>query len=243
VYPTGSVGLDGVTLDIRRGERVAVIGPSGAGKSTLLRLFNRLLDPTGGTIRVNGQDVTRAHGPALRALRRRVGMVFQQFNLVPRLTVLENVLIGTLGEPRGVRGMTRMWRRFPPQTRAWALECLATVGIACQAGKLASELSGGQQQRVAIARVLAQRCEVVLADEPVSSLDPASVRQVMEALELLHREHGVTLVMNLHQTDLARRHASRTVALRTGRVVWDLPSDAVGTGELRAVYGDAVDAH
>ncbi|MFB9835855.1 phosphonate ABC transporter ATP-binding protein [Actinoallomurus acaciae] len=223
-----------IDLTVNRGEIVGVLGPSGSGKSTLLRHFNGLTRPDAGEVRVLGVDVATARGRRLLALRRRVGVVFQQFNLVGRLTVLENVLTGALGRVRGPRYGIVTW---PRSLRQEALEHLDRVGLADRAYQRTASLSGGQQQRVAIARALMQRPELVLADEPVASLDPESAASVMDLLVRVCREDGLTVVCTLHQVELALRWTRRVVGLRDGTVVLDAPTSALDTSRLRGLYG------
>lgn len=235
------VALRDLSIEISPGERVAVIGRSGAGKSTLLRIFNRLLRPTEGTLLLEGKDITDAQGRELRLVRRRVGMVFQQFNLVSRLSVLDNVLVGTLAQRRGLSVLPTLWRQFSKSEREWALECLREVEIEELAPKRATELSGGQQQRVAIARLLAQRADVILADEPIASLDPRSSEQVMNILQMINETHGVAVVTNLHQVDVATRFAQRIVGLREGQLVMDTTADRLDAALLEQLYGDQLE--
>jgi phosphonate transport system ATP-binding protein len=223
-----------VDLTVRRGEIVGVLGPSGSGKSTLLRHFNGLTRPDAGELRVLGVDVASAHGSGLRALRRRIGVVFQQFNLVGRLTVAENVLTGALGRVRGPRYGIVTW---PKSFRREAMEHLDRVGLADRAYQRTASLSGGQQQRVAIARALMQGPELVLADEPVASLDPESAASVMDLLVRVCREDGLTVVCTLHQVELALRWTRRVVVLRDGAVVLDEPTAVLDSTRLRALYG------
>ncbi|MEQ8843648.1 MAG: phosphonate ABC transporter ATP-binding protein [Phycisphaerales bacterium] len=237
-YPTGRVALEGVHLSVAAGERVAVIGRSGAGKSTMLRLMNRLLAPTGGEILLEGAPITRVHGRKLRDVRTRVGMIFQQFNLVSRLTVLENVLVGWLGAQRGLVTIPPLWRQFPASAREAAMACLEEVQIADLAHQRADQLSGGQAQRVAIARVLAQQPRAILADEPVSSLDPRSSEIVLRTLDRINASHGVPIVVNVHDVEIARRHTDRVVGLRDGRLVLDTPATALDDAELERLYQD-----
>ena len=230
--------LDGVDLQVRRGEMVALIGPSGSGKSTLLRSVCGLapLDPGVGRIEALGQLV-QANGRLsgeVRRVRARIGVVFQQFNLVPRLSLYANVLIGALGRTPAWRGLFGLWRA---EDRAAAMAALARVGVAEQAGQRAAALSGGQQQRGAIARTLVQGAELVLADEPVASLDPVSARRVLEALRDLNQQDGLTVVVSLHQVDYARRYCDRAVAIAAGRIVYDGPVEALDRARLVAIYG------
>ncbi len=237
-YAGQFVALQDVDLSIQPGERVAIIGRSGAGKSTLLRICNRLLHPTEGALYLDGENVTNAQGKKLRSVRRRVGMVFQQFNLVSRLSVLDNVLVGTLAQRKGLSTLPTLWRQFSKDEQSWAMECLREVEIEHLASKRATELSGGQQQRVAIARLLAQRADVILADEPIASLDPRSAEQVMNILQHINESHGVAVMTNLHQVDVATRFAHRIVGLRHGRMVMDTTADQLNDELLEHLYGD-----
>jgi phosphonate transport system ATP-binding protein len=238
-YPAGTRALDGVTLDIQGGEFVVLIGLSGSGKSTLLRCINRLVEPSSGTIVFDGLDVTKARGSQLRGVRRRIGMIFQQFNLVKRSTVFSNVLAGRLGS-------RPLWRTLvlrPTRDEvAAAFENLERVGIVDKAYQRADALSGGQQQRVGIARALMQRPIVMLADEPVASLDPATSHSVMKYLEEINKQDGITVICSLHFLSLARRYGTRVIALKGGKVAFDgLPKD-IDERRFRDIYGeDAVE--
>lgn len=239
VYPGPSRALSGADLAVRTGEFVAVIGASGAGKSTLLRCMNRLVEPTEGRLLLDGRDVTRAHGARLRRLRQRVGMIFQQFGLVSRLTVLQNVLAGRLRFARSPwRAGGSIVRWFAEAERAEAMSRLELVGIAELAHKRASDLSGGQQQRVAIARALSQECGLILADEPIASLDPRSAEVVMDTLADVCERTGVPVVVNLHQVDVARRYATRVIGMHAGRIVHDGAVSSLDSATVRRVYGD-----
>ncbi len=227
--------LDGVDVAVGRGEMVALIGPSGSGKSTLLRAISGLL-PVEGRIEAFGRTV-QADGKVTDEApeaRIRIGFVFQQFNLVQRLTLYTNAALGSLGRIGFWRGLLGLW---PAETRAAAMAALARVGIAEQAGRRAGVLSGGQQQRGAIARALVQRAEVILADEPVASLDPVAARKVMETLRELNRADGLTVVVSLHQVDHALRYCDRVVALKAGKVVFDGPPSALDRERLVGIYG------
>lgn len=225
--------LDGVDLDIHGGDFVALIGLSGSGKSTLLRHLNGLHRPSSGQVEVLGVDVTAANGADLRALRRRVGFVFQQFNLVQRTTVLENVLTGSLGRLRGPRYSVAM---YPKQLRAEAAAHLDRVGLGDRLFQRVGTLSGGQQQRVGIARMLMQKPELVLADEPVASLDPEASKSVMDLLIRICREDDLTVICSLHQLDLALDYSTRVVGLRDGVKVLDRPTSSIDTQEAMRVY-------
>jgi len=239
IYDNGFKALDDVSLEIPDGQFVAIIGLSGSGKSTLLRCINRLVDPTEGRILWNGLDVTAANDEDLRLIRRRIGMIFQQFNLVKRSTVMTNVLSGRLGYTSTLYGLVNY---FPRKDREAALANLERVGIRDQAKKRASALSGGQQQRVGIARALMQDPELMLADEPVASLDPATSHSVMKYLELLNKEDGITVLCSLHFLSLARAYADRVIALKDGTLRFDgLPAE-IDEARFREIYGeDAVE--
>lgn len=225
--------LDSVHLSIPSGQMVAVLGLSGSGKSTLLRCFNGLVSPTSGRARVLGCEVTKAKAPELRGLRRRVGFIFQQFGLVGRASVLENVLAGALGRVKLPRfGVLS----YPRALRLEALSHLERVGLADRAFQRADTLSGGQQQRVAIARALMQRPVLLLADEPVASLDPESSASVMELLLRVSKEDHLTVVASLHQVELARGWSERVLGLRDGRVVADCTPQEMDNAALGEIY-------
>lgn len=235
VYPGGVQALRNVSLTVRGGEFVVIVGLSGSGKSTLLRCINRLVEPTSGKVSWNGRDITAANTEELRAIRRQIGMVFQQFNLVRRLSVLTNVLAGRLGY---VPPSLSLLNHFPREERERAMRCLERVGIADKAHVRADQLSGGQQQRVGIARALMQEPRLVLADEPVASLDPATSHSVLKYLEQLNKEEGITVLCSLHFLSLARRYATRIVALRAGELVFDgLPTE-IDEKRFKEIYGE-----
>lgn len=223
-----------VSLTIPRGQFVGVIGRSGAGKSTMLRMINRLSDPTRGRIRWDGQDITALRGTPLRDWRRRCAMIFQQFNLVGRLDVLNNVLLGRLAHTPIWRALPKFWSEAD---RATAMAALEQFDIAGHAADRAENLSGGQQQRVAICRALLQEPEIVLADEPVASLDPRNTRIVMDALQRINRHYGLTVLCNLHSLDLARTYCDRLVGMAAGQVVFDDVPDALTESAARELYG------
>jgi phosphonate transport system ATP-binding protein len=233
-YPSGTVALDGVTLDVGAGEFVALIGSSGAGKSTFLRCLNGLVTPTVGLVSVDGRPVTGASRNGLRSVRASVGFVFQQFNLLKRLSVLDNVLVGTLSRVDMSRSLLG---RFPGGELERARRTLGRVGLAGLDDRRADTLSGGQQQRVAIARALVQEPRVLLADEPMSSLDPASSRSVMELLQDINREDGLTVIASLHVLDLAVTYGRRIVGLRAGRVVHDGSPAGLTQAAAEAIFG------
>ncbi|QRG07513.1 phosphonate ABC transporter ATP-binding protein [Xanthobacter dioxanivorans] len=223
-----------VDLEIGEGAFIGVIGRSGAGKSTLLRMINRLQDPSAGRILYNGRDVTALKGRALREWRAEAAMIFQQFNLVGRLDVLTNVLMGRLATVPAWRALTKSWR---PEDRAIALSALDQFDIAPLAAQRADSLSGGQQQRVAIARALAQEPALILADEPIASLDPRNTKIVMDALLRINKHFGITVLCNLHSLDLARTYCDRLVGMAQGRVVFDGAPQALTEQVAHDLYG------
>jgi phosphonate transport system ATP-binding protein len=233
-YVPGKPVLRGIDLAIAPEGITAIIGPSGTGKSTLIRCINRLVEPTSGQILLNGEDLASLRGKALRLARRRIGMVFQEYNLVERLTVMENVLSGRLGYVP----LWRAWlRRYPAEDIARAFELLDAVGLPDHATRRADALSGGQRQRVGIARALMQRPELLLADEPTSSLDPKTAVEVMELLARLTTAAGVPVIVNIHNVELAKRFAQRIVGMSEGRVVFDGPPEDLRPSHLRQIYG------
>ena len=235
VFPNGVVAVDDLSLTVPDGQFLVIIGLSGSGKSTLLRCVNRLVEPTAGKIFLGDLEITRLSPAQLRDARKRIGMIFQQFNLVRRSSVLTNVLAGRLGS-------TSAWRsavgRFPLEDYHRAFANLERVGIPDKAYQRADTLSGGQQQRVAIARALMQEPRLMLADEPVASLDPATSHSVMKYLEEINRQDGITVLCNLHFLSLARRYATRVIALKAGKIVFDgLPSE-IDEDRFREIYGE-----
>jgi phosphonate transport system ATP-binding protein len=226
--------VDAVTFTVPKGQMVGVIGRSGAGKSTLLRMINRLADPTAGRIRFDGADVTTLKGAALLEWRRRAAMVFQQFNLVGRVDVMTNVLIGRIAHVPKWRSLSRTWSS---RDRAIAFAALEQFDIADLAAQRADTLSGGQQQRVAICRALVQEPDLILADEPIASLDPRNTKIVMDALRRVNNEFGITVVCNLHSLDLARSYCERLIGMANGRVVFDGPPESLTDAVARELYG------
>ena len=239
VYPNGTRALNDITLEVPDGQFLVIVGLSGSGKSTLLRCVNRLIDPTSGKIFLDGVEITKLSQAELRRIRLDIGMIFQQFNLVRRQSVLMNVLAGRLGY---VGTLPSLVGRFPASDLERARHNLSRVGILEKAQQRADTLSGGQQQRVAIARALMQEPKLMLADEPVASLDPATSHSVMRYLEEINKEDGITVIANLHFLSLARRYATRVIALKAGEIVFDgLPTE-IDEHRFRAIYGeDAVE--
>ncbi|HWL67816.1 MAG TPA: phosphonate ABC transporter ATP-binding protein [Geminicoccus sp.] len=234
-YRTGDAALRGVDLEVGKGEVIGLIGPSGAGKSTLIRCVNRLVEPSGGRIFLGDEELTAMSGGALRRARRRIGMIFQEYALVERLTVMENVLSGRLGY---VGFWASYFRRFPPEDVERAFATLDRVGLIDHVDKRADALSGGQRQRVGIARALVQSPELLLIDEPTASLDPKTSRQVMRLLLELCQERGLAAIVNIHDVMLAQMFLPRIVGLRAGEVVYDGPADGLTPEVLTRIYGE-----
>jgi phosphonate transport system ATP-binding protein len=232
-YPNGLTALKNINVTIEQGEYVAVIGLSGAGKSTFIRCINRMHDITEGTIHVNGVDVGSLKGKGIRKLRRSIGMIFQSFNLVTRTTVLKNVLVSFVPE-------LSFWRKvlgiFTKEQKIKALTALDKVGILDKAYVRVDQLSGGQQQRVALARTLAQAPQIILADEPVASLDPVTANQVMEDFRRINQELNMTVVMNIHHVELALTYANRVIGIRSGEIVFDGKASDVNDEVLSLIY-------
>jgi len=234
-YPTGDEALRGVDLSVPAGQVMALIGPSGAGKSTLIRCVNRLVEPTRGRVFLAGEEITGLGAAALRRARRRMGMIFQEFALVERLTVMENVLSGRLGYV----GFWASWlRRFPPDDVEAAFRLLERVGLVEFVDKRADELSGGQRQRVGIARALVQEPQILLIDEPTASLDPKTSRQIMRLICELCEERRLAAIINIHDVGLAQMFAQRVVGLRQGKVVYDGPPAGLTPEVLTTIYGE-----
>ncbi|UBH13093.1 phosphonate ABC transporter ATP-binding protein [Macrococcus armenti] len=234
VYPNGHVGLNNVNLEINQGEFIVIVGLSGAGKSTLLRSINRLHEISSGDISIDGESITKAKGNKLLLMRRNIGMIFQSFNLVKRSTVIRNVLSGRVGYHPTWKMILGL---FPKKDKQIALEALDRVNIVEKAYSRADELSGGQQQRVSIARALAQEPKIILADEPVASLDPLTTKQVMDDLKRINQDLGITVIVNLHFVDLAREYATRIIGLRAGEVVFDGPVSSATDEAFSQIYG------
>ncbi len=232
-YPGGPLALQGVDLAVTRGEVVILLGPNGSGKSTLLRCLNLLERPTAGRVRIDGLELMQAAHADLRRCRRRIGVVFQRFNLVPGLSAFQNVLFGAMGQHGLLRTTTLA---ASTALRQEAMACLARVNLAEKAEQRADTLSGGQQQRVAIARMLMQDPEIVLTDEPIASLDPKAGRDVMNLLWEIARERGLTVICTLHHLELAREYGGRIVGLQLGRKVLDVPAREAGTASFDFLY-------
>lgn len=234
-YRTGDRALQGVTLEIPDGQVMALIGPSGAGKSTLIRCINRLVEPTSGKVSLNDLELTTLSTRQLRLARRRIGMIFQEYALVERLTVMENVLSGRLGYV----GFWRSWiRKYPASDIEEAFRLLERVGLHEMVDKRADELSGGQRQRVGICRALIQNPELLLVDEPTASLDPKTSRQIMRLICELCKERGLSAIINIHDVLLAQMFAERIVGLQLGEIVYDGPPDGLTSDVLTQIYGE-----
>lgn len=239
IYPNGTHALKGVSFDVKKGEFLVVIGLSGSGKSTLLRCINRLHDPTEGEVKFEGNDVTFIKGNPLRTLRSQIGMIFQHFNLIPRKTVMMNVLSGRLSETGILKSILGI---FSEEDKKKAREFIKIVGLEGRENHRADNLSGGQQQRVAIARALMQDPSILLADEPVASLDPATSHSVMQYLKKINEEMGVTVICNLHFLSLVRTYASRVIALKDGELIYEGSPSNIDEEWFKTIYGeDAVE--
>ena len=234
IYPNGTVGLRDVSFEVQDGEFLAIIGLSGSGKSTLLRCINRLIEPTSGRILWNDIDITAAKASELRNIRRQIGMVFQQFNLVRRSSVMTNVLSGRLGY---VNPYASLINYFSPADKERALNNLERLGLRDKAYVRADSLSGGQQQRVGIARALMQEPKLILADEPVASLDPVLSHSILKYLEQLNKEDKITVLCSLHFLDLVHRYATRAIALKDGQLVFQGLPREIDDEEFKAIYG------
>lgn len=234
VYPNGLKALKNINLEIQQGEFIAIIGLSGAGKSTLLRTINRMHDITSGSLTVDGQEVKNLRGKDLRSFRRKIGMVFQSFNLITRTTVIKNVLTSRVPD-------IPLWKSllgiFSKEDKVIALEALDKVGILDKAYIRADQLSGGQQQRVALARTIAQNPEVILADEPVAALDPVTAKEVMNDFKRINKEMKISILINIHHVDLALEYADRVIGIKAGEIIYDGPSNKVDKEVLKKIYG------
>ena len=234
VYPNGYKALNDVSLEIEQGEFVAIIGLSGAGKSTLLRTINKMHDFTDGTLEVNGQSVKELKGKELRHFRRKIGMVFQSFNLITRTSVIKNVLTSRVPDLSPIKSLFGLYSK---EDKISALEALDKVGILDKAYFRTDKLSGGQQQRVALARTLAQNPEIILADEPVAALDPVTAKEVMNDFKRINKEMNISVLINIHHVDLALEYADRVIGIKAGKIIYDGPSDQVDDEVLEKIYG------
>jgi len=234
-YPGGVQALKNISFEIHKGEFVVIVGLSGSGKSTLLRCINRLHDPTSGSISIDGREITGLKRKELRLMRSGIGMIFQHFNLIPRHSLLTNVLIGKLAYTPVWKGLTM---RFTQEETEEALNNIRIVGLEGKETQRVDKLSGGQQQRVAIARALMQKPSLLLADEPVASLDPATSHSVMKYLEKVNKEMGVTIICNLHFLSLVRRYATRVIALKNGEIVFTGRPDEIDEYWFKTIYGE-----
>ena len=233
-YPNGVHALKDVSFEVREGEFVSVIGPSGSGKSTLLRAINRLIPISGGTVWLDGQAVSALRGKSLRQLRRKVGMIFQNYNLVYSLSVLQNVLHGRLGYMSGVKGVFGLYSEADKQE---GLDLLKELGLEDYAYNRASDLSGGQKQRVGIARAIMQGPKLLLCDEPIASLDPSSAKTIMDLLRDMTRRRNIACIVNLHQLDVALKYSTRIIGLSKGEIVFDGPPERLDDATIERIYG------
>jgi phosphonate transport system ATP-binding protein len=233
-YGSETLALKQVTFDVQPGEFVGIIGPSGAGKSTLLRCVNRLIDLSSGDVRFDGVSVPTLHGAALRRHRTKIGMIFQHYNLVNRLSVMENVLHGRLGYKGVLQGVLGL---YTEDEKRDAVRIIESLGLAEQIYKRCDQLSGGQKQRVGIARALVQKPKMLLCDEPIASLDPNAAKIIMDTLRDINRTTGITVLVNLHQVDVAMRYASRIIGIKQGEVVYDGAQDRLDTMQIHQIYG------
>ncbi len=230
--------LDDVSFDIRRGEVLSIIGPSGAGKSTLLRVINRMIEPSAGKISFQGEDTLSMKGKRLRSMRTDIGMIFQHYNLVDRVSVFENVLHGLLGYKNSLQGIFSLYSEAEKRR---ALEIISELGIEEQIYKRCDELSGGQKQRVGIARALIQDPKIILCDEPIASLDPNASKVIMEYLRRISRERDITIIVNLHQLDVAKQYSDRIIGLNSGRIVYNDVPEAIDSETISRIYGSKLD--
>ena len=236
-YHNGVEALKNVSLEIKQGEFVAIIGLSGAGKSTLIKLVNKMIELTEGQLIVNEQSVGSLKGASLRAFRRQIGMVFQSFNLINRTSVINNVLSARAADMNFFRTLFGLYSK---EDKLKALESLHKVGILEKAYIRADQLSGGQQQRVALARTLSQNPSIILADEPVASLDPITANQIMKDFEKINQEDNITILVNMHHVDLALKYASRVIGINSGEIIYDGPSNKITEDLLKKIYGRAL---
>ena len=232
-YDAGTHALNGVSFTLEEGEFVSVIGPSGAGKSTILRCCNRLIEPTEGRVWFDGKDITTVGKKELRQVRTQTGMIFQHYNLVDRLSVMENVLHGRLGQKSTFAGMAGI---YTEEEKMEAFQILESLDLAQQAYKRCDELSGGQKQRVGIARAIMQHPKLILCDEPIASLDPKSSKVIMDHLNKINREKKITCLVNLHQVDVAMKYSDRIIGVSAGKIVYDGPANKLDEETIHAIY-------
>ena len=237
-YSKGKSVLKDVNFEIKQGELLSIIGPSGAGKSTLLRSINRMIEPTSGKITFDKQNITNVKGRDLRNMRTNIGMIFQHYNLVDRLSVFENVMHGTLGYKNSLQGIFSLYTESEKEE---ALDIITELGIEDHIYKRCDELSGGQKQRVGIARALVQKPKIILCDEPIASLDPSSSRVIMEHLRKICSEKGITVIVNLHQVDVAKNYSDRIIGLNSGEIVFNGHPTEINKEVIQAVYGTDFD--
>jgi phosphonate transport system ATP-binding protein len=233
LYNNTTKALSDISFAVEEGEFVSIIGPSGSGKSTILRCINRLVDATQGTIIFDGQDITRADKKGIHAVRKKTGMIFQHYNLVDRLSVIENVLHGRLGHKSTLAGVAGY---YSEQEKEKAFQILAKLGLAEQAYKRCDELSGGQKQRVGIARSIMQEPRLILCDEPIASLDPSSSKIIMDHLSNINKTMNITCIFNLHQVDVAIKYSKRIIGLTLGRIVYDGPPEQLSKAKIYEIY-------
>ena len=233
IYNGVTKALTGISFSVDEGEFVSIIGPSGSGKSTVLRCINKLVDATQGIITFDGHDIIRADKKEMRQVRKRTGMIFQHYNLVDRLSVIENVLHGRLGHKSAISGAAGV---YTEQEKQNAFEILAKLGLSEQAYKRCDELSGGQKQRVGIARAIMQNPRLILCDEPIASLDPSSSKIIMDHLRNINETMNITCILNLHQVDVAMKYSKRIIGITTGRIVYDGPPDKLTKSKIHEIY-------
>lgn len=237
-YTKDTKVLKDINFDIREGELLSIIGPSGAGKSTLLRTINRMIEPTSGEIIFGDENITKLKGRGLRKMRTDIGMIFQHYNLVDRLSVFENVLHGLLGYKNSLQGILSL---YSEKEKEKALEIITELGIGDHIYKRCDELSGGQKQRVGIARALIQDPKIILCDEPIASLDPRASMVIMEYLKRISRERGITVIVNLHQVDVAKKYSDRMIGLNAGEIVFNDVPEVMDQGIVTKIYGSKAD--
>lgn len=237
-YDNGVYALNDVSFEIKEGEFVVVIGPSGSGKSTLLRIINKLIECTSGNIVLEGEDICSKKGKSLRMLRRKIGMIFQNYNLVYRLSVMQNVLHGRLGYMSGIDGIIG---RYKEEDKEEALSILAELGLEEFIYNRASDLSGGQKQRVGIARAIMQKPRLLLCDEPIASLDPSSAKTIMDILFQMTNKRNIACIVNLHQIDVAKKYASRIIGLSKGKIIFDGRPEELSDEIIEKIYGTSID--